>query len=124
MKKIDLKNLIDEELARQGKTFKWLVNELDMSFDGLKAGLAGESIKLRDLKKLISVLNMPIHAFFEEGSTFQSIVGDRNNQANHSVLNEPVVKYQVENLQQKVEMLEKQVKDKEEIIQLLRMQKQ
>jgi len=113
------KALVDAELQRQGKTFKWLVQQLDVSTDGLKAGLDNETIKLRDLKKLISVLNMPINTFFE-GASFQSIRGDGNTQANHSnIAAEPEIKYRVVSLEEKVKLLESQLEDKERIISLL-----
>ena len=47
-----LKFVIDAELKKRDKTFKWLVNEMAMSNDGLKAGLENETIKLKDLKKI------------------------------------------------------------------------
>ena len=36
---MNLKSIIDNELKRREKTFKWLVGEVGVSNDGLKAGL-------------------------------------------------------------------------------------
>lgn len=118
---MNLKSIIDTELARQNKTFKWLVGEVGISNDGLKAGLETESIKLRDFKKVISVLNMPIQSFFEQNKTIQKITGDNNLQANHSMVAEPAIRYKVESLEQQIVQLKSQLNDKDEIIQLLRM---
>src|SRR5579862_654419 len=81
-----LKSIIDSELKQNGKTFKWLVGEVGISHDGLKAGLENETIKLKDFKKLLQVLNIPIQNVFEGERTYQMIKGDNNNQANSGLI--------------------------------------
>ena len=119
-----LKSIIDAELKRQGKTFKWLVAELGISNDGLKAGLENESIKLRDFKKLVSVLHIPIQNFFEGETTIQSQKGRYNTQAagHNNMLAEPEVVYkaiEAEGLKKQIQLLESQLADKDKIIELL-----
>jgi hypothetical protein len=118
-----LKSIIDRELKRQGKTFKWLVGEVGISNDGLKAGLENETIKLKDFKKMVSVLNMPIQNFFEGETTIQSIKGDYNTQASKGLIaSEPALQYnkiEVEGLKKQVSLLESQLADKDKIIELL-----
>lgn len=118
-----LKSLIDAELKASGKTFKWLVGEVGISNDGLKAGLENETIKLKDLKKLAKVLNMPIHMLFAGDTTIQSQIGGTyNTQATHSTLHEPATEYvkkDVEMLQKHIALLESQIIDKDKIIDLL-----
>jgi hypothetical protein len=118
-----LKSIIDKELKRQGKSFKWLVGEVGISNDGLKAGLENESIKLKDFKKMITVLNMPIENFFASGSIGQTMAGSYNTQAGKSIHiseHEPEYKkIEVEGLKKQVELLESQIIDKDKIIKLL-----
>lgn len=119
---MNLKSIIDAELKRTGKTFKWLVGQVGISNDGLKAGLENETIKLKDFKKLVSILNIPIQSFFEGDVTIQRIKGDYNMQANQSLVSEPDVEYKkmrIEALQKQVEQLESQLLDKNKIIELL-----
>lgn len=117
-----LKSIIDAELSKKGKTFKWLVGEVGISHDGLKAGLENETIKLRDFKKMMAVLNLPIQNYFE-GATIQKIKGDHNNQNTGMLMNnEPDAVYkklQVDSLIREIELLRSQLADKDKIIELL-----
>ncbi|MGZ3983416.1 MAG: hypothetical protein ACXVJE_19465 [Mucilaginibacter sp.] len=117
-----LKSIVDAELQRRGKTFKWLVGELEMSNDGLKGGLENESIKLRDLKKLLTVLNLPIENLFVGDNLQIQKGGKYNTQAHNSVVSEPEAVYKREKvliLEKQVRQLESQLADKDKIIELL-----
>lgn len=116
-----LKSIIDAELKRRDKTFKWLVGEVGISNDGLKAGLENETIKLKDFKKLLSVLNIPIENFFEGDTSIQSIKGTGNMQAGNNITadTDMLNKMEVEGLRKQVALLESQLADKDKIIELL-----
>lgn len=120
---MNIKIVVDRELRRQGKTFKWLVEKVGISNNGLKSGLENDSIRFGDLKKLLQVLKMPITMLFEGDTTYQSIAGDNNTQASHSfIAGEPPLEYKRENdrLKEQVEQLKNQLNDKDMIIQLLK----
>jgi hypothetical protein len=118
-----LKQSVDRILADQQRSLSWLADEMGFTFTGLKGSLVSESIKYSDLKKLIKVLNVPISILFE-GDTVQIQKGGRyNTQASNSTINEPEVGYkkiEMEGLRKQVAILESSLKDKDEIIELLK----
>jgi hypothetical protein len=120
---MNLKFIIDENLRARSRTFKWLVGEVGISHDGLKAGLENETIKWKDFKKVLSVLDLPIQLFFEGDKTVQKIKGNNNTQAINSIWSEPEVllkrENEVERLKEKVRLLESQIEDKNKIIELI-----
>ena len=120
---MNFRERVEQALEALNRPMSWLANELDMTPEGLKISLDKETVKLSALKKMHTVLNMPLHYYFEHNMYSQSIRGDHNTQQSHSsIAAEPATAYklELEFLREKVTMLEKQVGDKEEIITLLK----
>jgi DNA-binding Xre family transcriptional regulator len=118
---MELKFIIDEELKRRGKSFKWLVAAVGISNDGLKAGIENETIKLKDFKKLCKVLELPVQLPFDPSNSNQQRPYDHQ-QLQASLVNEAeqeYVKKEIAGLQKQVELLESQLEDKNKIIELL-----
>ena len=118
---MNLKTIVDKALKSERRTFDWLCTELEMTPQGLRGALTNENLKFKDLKKLVSLLNISIDRLFENYIS-QHIEGDNNNQI--SQVGEATVMYRTENdrLNELVIELRNQIKDKEEIIQLLKKQ--
>lgn len=110
---------------KKGKSLASLIAEIDMTEGGFYKMLKAESLKVKVLKKIADYLETPIQCFFESDVNFQTIKGDHNVQTNKSqIVGEQVVEYnKVEDgLKKQVEILERQILDKDEIIKLLKQQ--
>lgn len=116
-----LEENIRKYAKEKGITLNDLIIEIEMTEGGFYKMLKAGSMKISTLKKIADVLEQPIQIFFEGNKTVQKIKGYNNVQANHSNVAEPVIRYQVENLEQQIAQLKSQLNDKDEIIQLLRM---
>lgn len=117
-----LKELVDNALRNERRTFDWLCNELEMTPQGLRGTLTNETLKFKDLKKLLTVLNLSLSDLGETVSTVQNVKGNYNTTAVNSNFSENQAAYKVEldHKSEKIEILEKQLIDKDEIIKLLR----
>jgi hypothetical protein len=111
---MNLKQQIENILEGQQRTLGWLAGEMDKTLEGFKLSLTNESIKYADLKKLISILNVPIQTLFADNVNVQIQKGKHNTQANHSwLVHEPDVEYkkrQVEHLEKQVGQLEARIR--------------
>jgi hypothetical protein len=119
---MSLKTVVDDLLKEQKRSFSWLATEMGRTIDGLKLSLINETIKFSDLKKMQTILNVPIAVFFENTISTQKIKGNNNNlnQGSGSVTITAEGKSEIEYLKRMIEVLEKQLKDKDLIIELLK----
>jgi hypothetical protein len=117
-----LKEIVDNILKDLDKPLSWLGLEMEMTYAGFRGSLLNESLKYGDLKKMAKILNVPISILFE-GST-QKIKGNYNTQINSSIVGESEAIYgsKYENILNENLFLKQQIKDKEEIIKLLKNQ--
>lgn len=119
---MNLKQLVDKSLETERRTFDWLCTQLEMTPQGLRGALVNESLKFKDLKKLLDVLKIQWGALNETGNITQSVKGNYNNTGVSSSFADNPTQYKLE-LDHKnalIQSLEKQLQDKEQIIELLR----
>ncbi|WP_345948340.1 MULTISPECIES: helix-turn-helix domain-containing protein [unclassified Mucilaginibacter] len=102
-----------------GMTLAELSKQIEMTEAGFYKMLATDSIKVKTLKKISEVLQIPLPAFLnnqlaEAGNSYQ-MAGD------NLQLAEPSVSYSNEGdiLKKQIKQLKSQLKDKEKIIELL-----
>jgi len=119
-----LRQIVEQLLKDSPKSMADLATEMDRTYDGFKLSLNKESIKYSDLKKLATILNVPIELLFVSGTTnIQSQKGGSyNTMAHSSTLHEPATEYirkELDGLKKQVTLLESQIVDKDRIIELL-----
>ncbi|MGB4776001.1 MAG: hypothetical protein WBP45_12560 [Daejeonella sp.] len=90
-----------------------MATELGMTMPGLKLSLLNETLKLRDFRKLIKILDVPVTTFF--GGNYIGNSNIKENQKMNSSENDI--------LKETIKILKSQLEDKEIIIQLLQNKK-
>ena len=63
---MSLKIIVEGILKRKTRSMSWLAGQMDKSADGFRLSLMRGSIKFIDLKKMASILDVPIERFFME----------------------------------------------------------
>lgn len=115
---MSLKIIVEGILKRKTRSMSWLAGQMDKSADGFRLSLMRGSIKFIDLKKMASILDVPIERFFMEDPQKY----DKSKSA--SRLSEPENEYtdlktSLKNCKEMNAALKDQLKDKERIITLL-----
>lgn len=106
-----LKNIVDKLLKEHSRPLSWLAGQMDMTSEGLRLSLIKGSIKYNDLKRMSTVLDVPVSVFFSE-------------HAPDSIASEDKVQYgglksELASCREVIEALKGQLKDKERIINLI-----
>ena len=119
-----LKEIVEQKLKADRRTFDWLCTELEMTPQGLRGALTNETLKFKDFKKLLKVLNISANLFFEASNYTQKETGYNNTtgiKSSFTSFNEDLEIYEVQlsDKEKLIQSLEKQLQDKEKIIQLL-----
>ncbi len=105
-----------KEIASSKKIeVKEIANELEMTPNGFRESIKNETIPLRKLKLLCTLLKLNPMLFFDVVSgTYINNVGNGHTQVGNGN------KIQIENKDREIEMLKQRLADKDEIIKLLR----
>lgn len=94
---------------------KEIANELEMTPNGFRESIKNETIPLRKLKLLCTMLKLnPILFFDVVPGTYINNVGNGHTQVGNGN------KIQIENKDREIEMLKQRLADKDEIIEMLR----
>lgn len=127
---------------RNLKRIKWteIANHIQMTRAGLDNSIKNEALKVRDLEKIAEYLEIPIEKFFKNDSDENiflqrdgaQIVGNRNTVAtgrsqakaqkdqNNPMKELVTTRHEVEMLRLKLEAAERELKLKDEIIEMLK----
>jgi len=107
----------------ENKSFaiKDLAKKIKISEAGLHQMIRKESMKIDILEKISEALNVPVSYFFNESDGKGNIT--INNVANGKQNNVSILNNENENLRKENKLLKDKIKDKEEIIKLLKQNK-
>ncbi|MBS7563773.1 helix-turn-helix transcriptional regulator [Mucilaginibacter sp. Bleaf8] len=110
---------IRQQAKVKGITLAELAKDIEMTEAGFYKMLSTDSIKLKTLKKIAEVLQMPISYFIENKAKKSAVY--QNERFETTVAAEPNTVYRVEKegLLKQISLLESQLKDKDRIIELL-----
>lgn len=102
-----LENTILSYLNQRGASLNWLATQINMTRSGLERAIKKETIEFRRLIEIASVLEISLFELLED----EGKESPNNNEQMKAALLEKIIFEK-----------EKQIKDKEEIIQLLKQQ--
>ena len=115
---------LKKKLKLTGYSVKTISDEIGMTDAGLYKAINNNTLKIRDLESIATVLNVPINYFFEKNPSSEksmNVGGDYNissHKNNNNTYSEDCATYKAE-----IENLKARLKDKEEIIALLKQTK-
>jgi DNA-binding Xre family transcriptional regulator len=127
---IDLK--IKKILIEKGVSAKELVAKIGMTENGFAYSIKNKTLKLNTLEKIAEVLGVPISSFFVEDNSNKGKDSDSNsvyqkskNGNNISSIGDVKInvsdfKHEVEKLEIKIEFLERELKLKDDMIEMLK----
>ena len=111
---------INKMLSEKGIAVTKLAKEIGMSEKGLRLMLKGKDLKISRLKAIAKYLRVPIFSFFE---TNNENIGDYNINIIGGIVEDNSIMYgkdaEIERLKVEIKHLKIQLKDKEQIIELL-----
>lgn len=96
-------------LDKKGLDIYSVSNEIGMSYDGFRLSIKNETIQLSKLKKLCEIIEINPMIFFKNNSEIQM---NKQNEISFDQV--------IESKNREIKLLEKQILDKEEIINLLK----
>lgn len=109
---------IKQILKRKGKTMKDLCYQIKMTENGLIYAFKNNSLKVSTLQRIAEVLDVPLHNIISPGKAY--VLDTKELQKSE----EEAEKYlsQISQLQSEVDHLKERMKDKEQIIDILKKQ--
>lgn len=114
---MDIKSIVDEILIEKNRTFTWLAEEMNKTFDGLKLSLTRESIKYKDLIAMSKALEVHPTTFFDKDSSYSA--ANKNRETTDAKSEYSDLKNNLKNCREMMATLKEQIKDKDKIISLL-----